>query len=54
MDLLAWINHTGFKNIFIGTRLKQIGCVQNNLYPSKMIWSVQDNFGRIKGQEISM
>ena len=32
---------------------QQIGSVQNNLYLSKMIWSVQNDFGLVKGQEIS-
>ena len=31
--------------------LKSIVSVQNNLYPSKMLWSIQNNLGRIEGQE---
>ena len=33
---------------------KRIGSVQNNLYPTKMIWTVQNHFGPIKGQGMSV
>ena len=33
---------------------KRIGPVQNNLYPTKMIWTVQNHFGPIEGQGISV
>ena len=36
----------------IWARSKQIGPDQNNLYPSKTIWTVQNNFGPIEGQGI--
>ena len=32
---------------------KQFGPDQNNLYPSKTIWTVQNHFGAIEGQGIS-
>ena len=34
----------------IWTRLKQFALNQNNLYPSKSIWMVQNDFGTIGGQ----
>ena len=33
---------------------KQIGPDQNNLYPTKIIWLVQNHFGPIEGQGISI
>ena len=36
------------------TQPKQIGLDQNNLYMSKTIWTVQNNFGLIEGQDIRL
>ena len=36
----------------IWTRPKQFGFNQNNLHPSKTIWTVQNHFGPIEGQGI--
>ena len=38
----------------IWTRPKQFGLDQNNLYSSKIIWTVQNHFGSIEGQGISV
>ena len=36
------------------TRTKQIGPLQNNWYFTKMIWTVQNHFGPIEGQGITV
>ena len=38
----------------IWTQPKQFGFEHNNLYPSKTIWAVQNHFGPIEGQGISI
>ena len=38
----------------IWTRPKQIGPIQNHWYSTKMIWTVQNNFGLIEGQGINV
>ena len=37
----------------IWTRPKQFALNQNNLYPSKTIWMVQNHFGPLEGQGIT-
>ena len=37
----------------IYTHPKQIGHIQNDLDPCKMIWTVQNDFGPIEGQGIN-
>ena len=36
------------------TRPKRIGPAQNDWYSTKMIWTVQNNFGPIEGQDIRL
>ena len=38
----------------IWTRPKQIGHIQNGWYSTKIIWTVQNQFGPIEGQGISL
>ena len=38
----------------ICTRPKQIGPDQNDCYTTKVIWSVQNNFGTIEGRGINL
>jgi hypothetical protein len=38
----------------IWTKPKQIGSVQNDWYSTKIIWTVQNNFGPIEGRGISL
>ena len=52
---LFWTN---FYNLdlpkMIWTRPEQIGPIQNDCYSTKMIWTVQNNFGHIEGQGINV
>jgi hypothetical protein len=49
---------TNFYNLDLSkifwTRKKLIGPVQNNWYSTKMIWTVQNDFGPIEGQSITV
>ena len=49
---------TNFYNLdlskMILTQPKQIGPVKNDWYSPKLIWTVENNFGPIKGQGISV